>query len=107
MEEEPPSAAPHSHAITAWQRAMVERLEVAKHRHGPMSHLSGTVVVAFRLDRGGRLVAKTVAKTSGNPTVDAIGLSLLAEAAPFPQPPAGLGEAALSFTVPVRINPRR
>lgn len=107
VEDEPPAPAPDAHAIAAWQRAMVERLERAKRGHGHATHLSGTVVVAFRIDADGHLVSKSVAKSSGSATLDAIGLALLAEAAPFPRPPSGLGEAALAFTVPVRINPHR
>lgn len=101
------AAAPDAHAITAWQRAMVGRLETAKHRNPHHQHLSGTVDVAFRIDRLGHLADRAVKRSSGNGALDAIALALVADASPFPVPPPGLGDAGLSFTVPIRFNPRR
>lgn len=104
---EPLASTPDARALAAWQRAMVERLEVAKHRSARHSHLAGTVIVAFRIDRRGRLVEKNVDETSGSAVLDDAALTLLADASPFPAPPAGVGEVGLTFTVPVRFNPRR
>ena len=106
-DDEAPSPSPDAHALAAWQRAMVERLETAKHRSGNHSHMVGTVIVAFRIDRRGRLAEEHVDRTSAVTGLDAAALGLLAAAAPFPVPPPGVGEAGLTFTVPIRFNPRR
>ena len=106
-EAEAPAPSPDAHALAAWQRAMVERLEAAKHRRGHHSHTVGTVIVAFRIDRQGRVVEEHVNKTSASTGLDAAALGLLADASPFPVPPPGLGDAGLTFTVPIRFNPRR
>lgn len=106
-EDEAPSPSPDAHALAAWQRAMVERLETAKGSSGKHAHMVGTVIVAFRIDRRGRLVEEHVDGMSAGAGLDAAALGLLAAAAPFPAPPAGVGDAGLTFTVPIRFNPRR
>lgn len=52
-------------------------------------HLRGQVVVAFSVDPDGRAGDLRVAKSSGNSTVDALGLEMVREAEPFPAPPPG------------------
>lgn len=106
-EGETAAAAPDARVISAWQRAMVGRLETAKHRNPHHQRLSGTADVAFRIDRAGHLAAHAIKHSSGSGVLDAAALALVAEAAPFPAPPPGLGDAGLSFTVPIRFNPRR
>ena len=95
-----------AHAISRWQRAMLGRLESAK--TGVKSGgLVGTVDIAFTVDSRGHLEASRVERSSGSQRLDQIALDLLKRAAPFPEPPAGLGERALTFTVPIVFARRR
>ncbi|MGD0633764.1 MAG: TonB family protein [Beijerinckiaceae bacterium] len=87
-------------ALTQWQKAMLNRLEAAK--AGTRSGgLAGTVEIAFTIDRKGNLLSRRIARSSGSSRLDQAALGLLNRAAPFPVPPDGMTDAALSFTVPI------
>lgn len=86
--------------MSVWQRAMLVRLERAKQGVAPQSR-AGTVLVGFTIDHVGRLVSSRIVRSAGRVRLDRAALSLLARAAPFPPPPAGAPESALSFTVPI------
>jgi protein TonB len=87
-------------ALTQWQKAMLNRLEAAK--AGTRSGgLAGTVEIAFTIDRKGYLLSRRIVRSSGSPRLDQAALGLVSRAAPFPVPPNGMTDAALSFTVPI------
>ncbi len=58
-------------------------------------HLKGQVLVSFSIDDDGRLKDLSVLQTSGNTTLDALGLAMIRAAAPFPPPPP---DAQRAFT---------
>lgn len=87
-------------AISRWQRALMGRLEIARHGVSP-NGVYGRVDVAFSIDRKGRLVADRVAHTSGSARLDRVALAVVERAAPFPEPPSPADEAGLSFTIPI------
>ena len=63
-------------------------------------HLRGQAIVSFTVDDQGRVVDLKIAASSGTPTLDAIALDMIREAAPFPPPPPGTPRTftpALSF----------
>jgi len=60
------------------------------------TRLRGTAVIAFHIGPGGQLVSAQVARSSGQPDLDQLGLDHIRRAAPFPPPPAG---AATRFSV--------
>ena len=93
-------------AISRWQQAMLVRLEGAK-GSARSSGQTGTVTVAFAINRQGQLTRSRVARGSGLLQLDREALALLARAAPFPAPPAGAGDPGLSFTVPIVFAHRR
>jgi len=66
--------------------------------------LRGTVLLAFTLSRDGSVTGAAIARSSGEDVLDRAVLAGLAAAAPFPPPPAAIGDAALSFTVPVQVR---
>lgn len=61
----------------------------------------GVVLLAFRLDRGGRILSWEIVRSSGHTELDAEVSRMVAEAAPFPPFPAAWREAAASFQVPI------
>ncbi|MXP08948.1 energy transducer TonB family protein [Pseudoblastomonas halimionae] len=62
----------------------------------------GTVVLAFSIDRRGRLRSRRVAVSSGEPVLDRIALRQLVAAQPFPRPPEGRTRA---FRIPLTYRP--
>jgi periplasmic protein TonB len=88
--------------MVSWQRALVTQIERHK-RYPPNAHgEQGVAKLAFRLDRGGRVVSSSIAQSSGSAALDAETLALIKRAQPFPAPPADVGEEQLSFVVPIR-----
>jgi periplasmic protein TonB len=61
--------------------------------------LHGTAVVAFGITASGGLAYASVARSSGNASLDRLALSVVRGASPFPQPPAGATPAQLRFTI--------
>ena len=53
------------------------------------------------LDRVGRVVSATVAKSSGDAALDGAALAMMKRSDPVPQPPALVADEGLTFTVPV------
>jgi periplasmic protein TonB len=62
--------------------------------------LRGTPVVAFGLTPSGGLAFASLARSSGNATLDRLALAAVRGAAPFPTPPAGATSAQLRFSIP-------
>jgi protein TonB len=60
----------------------------------------GTVMLSFSLSVSGDLLSADVSRSSGIGSLDQAALGALKDAAPFPQPPAGLSAGQLSFTIP-------
>ena len=90
--------------LSAWQIEVV-RLIAAKRRYPFMSALLsewGTVVVAFRVDRQGRIARIGITRSSGSNTLDNAALELVRQAQPFPPPP--LGEK-LDLSIPITYDP--
>ncbi|WP_074221280.1 energy transducer TonB [Rhodovulum sp. ES.010] len=63
---------------------------------------SGTAVVRLTVSADGGLVAVGLAKSSGNPRIDALALQAVRRAGRFPAAPAQLGLSQQSFTLPVQ-----
>lgn len=76
--------------------AAVVRARVAAHK--PIGGGDrGTVVVAFGVSGTGALRSASIARSSGNPSLDGRVLAAVLSAGPFPPPPAG---ANLNFAIP-------
>ena len=93
-----------AHAITLWQKSLMQRLEMAKRMVGREVHPAGTVKVAFVIDGKGALASERVVQSSGSPSLDKAALLLVRTAAPFPAPPLGSGDRDTSFVVPIRFR---
>ena len=93
----PVAAAPPSHqASEVYQKILWQ--QVASRRPQGI-HLEGEAVVAFTLDRAGRLLSARIAQTSGNKLLDRLALRTVRTAAPFPPPPIELTDEALHFSL--------
>ncbi len=59
-------------------------------RGTPQAMLRSLVVVAFTVDRGGRVIHSSVYRTNGDDEAEATALASLRRASPLPTPPARL-----------------
>jgi protein TonB len=62
--------------------------------------LRGTAFVSFGVTPSGELAYASVARSSGNSTLDQLAIAAVRGAAPFPTPPTGATSAQLRFTIP-------
>jgi periplasmic protein TonB len=89
-----------------WQKALIDQLN--RHKRYPnaarSSRAQGVVVVAFRLDRSGQLIASRVTKTSGSPALDEEALAVLKRASPLPAPPAQVPGPMLDLVLPIQFR---
>jgi TonB family C-terminal domain len=93
-----------AHQIALWQKALMARLQAARHGLPPHERASGIVKVAFEIDRDGHLVSERIAKGSGSHALDVAALALVQRAAPYPSPPHDAGASQLSFVVPISFK---
>ena len=64
----------------------------------------GVTLVTFSMGSDGALLSAAVSESSGSAVHDRAALAALAEAAPFPRPPAGIAPARLTFTIPFEFH---
>jgi protein TonB len=80
---------------------------LARHKQYPTDARAvgaqGVASVSFVLDGSGRVTSVSLARPSGNPSIDREVLAMVRRASPFPRPPDGRGR---NYTVPVRFNLR-
>jgi periplasmic protein TonB len=99
---------PNARAATAsWNASISAALERAKRYPADAKSRGeqGTAVVAFSLDRAGRVLASRIARSSGFPALDQETLATVARAS-LPPAPAEHSGARFSFSVPIRFNIR-
>ena len=63
--------------------------------------MSGEVAMLLVVDRSGALISVGVARSSGNPRLDAMALRAVRAAGRFPPAPAGLTDASYSLSLPI------
>jgi len=65
---------------------------------------TGTAIVSFVVDRSGRVVSRSLARSSGNSAADAEAMATISRAAPMPAFPAAVTQPRLAFTQAIRFN---
>lgn len=95
-------------AILTYRKSL--HLHLKKHQRYPSEARSrgqqGTVEVQFAIDRTGKIMEKTVRKSSGNPLLDAEALAAIDRANPFPLPPDEEPGEALRYSMPIQFKIR-
>ena len=66
-----------------------------------------SVLVRFRLDRNGRIVASEVMTSSGSTMLDTEAQAILARASPLPIPPEQVSGEQIELVVPIKFKARR
>lgn len=97
------AASPAGSASDAFESAVHRWIE--RHKAFPAQLASrgihGTVIVAFELDRRGRLHHLRIERSSGHAALDTLATSQLAGAVPFPRAPHDAGWRLRAFSVPM------
>jgi protein TonB len=65
---------------------------------------SGTAVIAFTVDRNGRVLSRSLARSSGSRNLDAEVLAMIGRAQPMPRFPADMPQSRMAFSVPIRFS---
>jgi protein TonB len=95
-------------AVRTWQTQIVAMLE--RNKRFPSEARArgeqGVVVLAFTIDREGRVLSRRIVTSSGSAALDQETLALVQRAQPFPVPPDEIVGRELSFTVPIRFSIR-
>jgi protein TonB len=101
-----PAPAPRA-AARSWNSAISAALERAKRYPSDAKSRGeqGTAVVAFSVDRAGRVLSSRIARSSGHAALDQETLATVARAS-LPPPPAEHTGTRFSFSVPIRFNIR-
>jgi len=93
---QPPSA-----AVRRWQSGL--SAQIARTKRYPQKALArreeGRVIVAFTIDRDGKVLENRVIGSSGSSDLDQEALSSVIRAQPLPKPPRDAKDTDLSFTV--------
>lgn len=88
-------------ALSEYQTALWQKIDANRPRG---VNLSGTVLILFQLSENGELRFADVSQSSGNILLDKIALRSVRRAAPFPLPPKGIPDAALTFKIPINFR---
>ncbi|KKB09897.1 cell envelope integrity protein TolA [Devosia chinhatensis] len=86
--------------IARYPSQVIGKLRNAMRRGGDR----GEMIVRFTVGASGDLQAVSVARSSGNPVVDAAGTALVQRAAPFPPIPAAAARNSWTFDVPLAFG---
>lgn len=106
-----PSSAPIGSTATpsisnaSWRGMLIAHLN--RYKRFPPGARTGTVQVAFSIDRGGRVLSARLTGSSGDAALDEEAVSMVRRASPVPAPPSGIGGGgggAIALAVPVRFN---
>jgi periplasmic protein TonB len=104
----PPPTHASQAAIRKWYTDV--RAQFDRHKAYPKSarlhHETGTVQLAFAIDRAGRVVSSAVEHSSGYATLDQEAIATVRRAEPFPAPPAAMPGDTFNFTLPVPFSMR-
>lgn len=103
-----PGSAASKAAIARWRDLVVARLQ--QNKRYPSSaetrHEQGVVTLSFTVDRNGRVLARSIARTSGVAALDAEVLAMVQRAQPLPAFPAAMAQHSVNLVVPIRFSLR-
>ncbi len=89
-------------AAESWRSEIVERISSVKEYPEAARPASGTAVVAFSVDRSGRITSARLARSSGSALLDQAAVATVRRANPVPPPPAGVPGG--NFTIPLHFS---
>jgi protein TonB len=101
-----PGSAASRAAIASWRDLVVARLQQAKRypSSAEQRHEQGVATLAFSVDRNGRVLSRSLARSSGSSSLDQEVLAMIQRAQPLPAFPPAMTQAAIHLTVPIRFS---
>jgi periplasmic protein TonB len=92
----------------SWQSLLLKHLQEFKSYPSGARERNeqGVVLLAFTIDRNGKVLARRIVSGSGYADLDAEVLALVERAQPMPAFPASMTEPQLDLTVPIRFSLR-
>ena len=103
-----PGSAASRAAIASWRDLVVARLQQNK-RYPSAAEArrdQGTVTLSFTVDRSGRVLARSIIRSSGVSSLDEEVLAMIHRAQPLPAFPAAMIQQSVNLTVPIRFSLR-
>ena len=97
------SSAEAQRARAAWRQGLVAHIERQK-RFPAGAERATDIVVSFRIDHQGRLIASEIAKGSGDARYDQAALDMVRRASPMPPPPVDVPDENLRFRIPISFR---
>jgi protein TonB len=91
-------------AVDAWRRQVIMRLMASRRFPPEAIGQHGTAMVAFVLDRSGKLISNKLKQGSGAQALDAEAVAIVERAQPFPAPPPELDDDRLKWVLPVDFH---
>jgi protein TonB len=93
-------------AIASWRDLLMARLQQNKrYPSGAEARRDqGVVTLNFTVDRNGKVLARSIAKSSGVAALDDEVLAMIQRAQPLPAFPAAMAQASVNLTVPIRFS---
>ena len=88
-------------ARVTWEKELLAHLDSHKRYPANRTQKSAELRVSFALDRMGHVLSARIVKGSGDPAFDDAALAMVRRSDPVPQPPPGVADGGLSFTMPV------
>jgi len=90
----------------SWQSRLVRHLQQHKRYPGGAQSRGeqGIVVLSFSVDRGGHVLGRHIAHSSGHADLDEEVMAMIMRAQPLPPFPASMTQASLDLTVPIRFS---
>ena len=94
-------------AIASWRDLVVARLQ--QHERYPAAAAGreqGVVMLSFSVERNGRVLARSISKSSGVAAVDEEVLAMVQRAQPLPAFPPAMMQQSVNLVVPIRFSLR-
>jgi protein TonB len=103
-----PGSAASSAAIAHWRDLVLARLQQMK-RYPPGAEArreQGVATLSFSLDRRGRVLTRSIRRSSGFAALDQEVLAMVQRAEPLPAFPAAMPQNSVNLVVPIRFSLR-
>jgi TonB family protein len=92
--------------LLKWKSRVQAHVASAIRRLADAPDSGGTALVAFTIDRKGKVLSGDIRQSSGNDALDAATIVAVRRASPVPRPPAEISGEQVSLTLPVGFHPK-
>jgi protein TonB len=95
-----------ANSLKRWRDLVMARLQSAKRYPSGGAGAQGEVMIRFTLSRDGRVLGRSLIRSSGSSALDEEALAMVSRAAPFPPMPPEISGPSVILPVPVRFTAR-